>query len=456
MAPELFDGDPASPRSDIYAVGVMFYYLLDGPPAVRLGPDRPTDRAAPPGAGPRHPEVRPGASPTMSLEIIAPMPGQGPAGALRRRPRSWPSSSKRRSTSCGTPRDWSARPSRGSIASSRGAATSSAILFPLPNDRLQEVYLEVGQGRHGERLLSVFSVCCPAEPEHYEFALKLNAELTYGSLSIRKVNGQPMFVMTRTFPRGHVHPEDVRAALIDDRASERLGSSSVDPRRRLLRSRTAGAMPPVTDIRTASMILSQRRLGRPGDRADGRRGGPGAMGRPGRPGTPNFRPRTRPTSPARIADGPPGSWSWSSWPWASPSAPESRSDSEQRANPLFVGIWLGVFGLIFVLLMLAMSDWIAPPTLRQPPARADHPRADRDPPRTGPAQEGSRRRREWARRGTAPRPVPLGPRHVIGLFLEGRDGPPMGTMPAGQPCFTGNHVESSAGMDHHPSFDCRD
>ncbi|WP_435005806.1 hypothetical protein P12x_003578 [Tundrisphaera lichenicola] len=31
----------------------------------------------------------------------------------------------------------------------------------------------------------------------------------------------------------------------------------------------------------------------------------------------------------------------------------------QQANPLFVGIWLGVFSLIFVLLMLAMSDWIA-------------------------------------------------------------------------------------------------
>ena len=28
MAPELFAGSPASPRSDIYAVGVMFYYLL--------------------------------------------------------------------------------------------------------------------------------------------------------------------------------------------------------------------------------------------------------------------------------------------------------------------------------------------------------------------------------------------------------------------------------------------
>ena len=65
-------------------------------------------------------------------------------------------------------------------------------------------------------MLSVFSVCCPAELRHYEFALKLNAEMTYGGLSIREVNGQSMFVMTRTFPRGHVHPDDIRAAALID------------------------------------------------------------------------------------------------------------------------------------------------------------------------------------------------------------------------------------------------
>ena len=83
----------------------------------------------------------------------------------------------------------------------------------MPNDRLQEVYLEVGHGRHKERLLSVFSVCCPAEPKHYEFALKLNAELTYGGLSVRTVNGVPMFVMSRTYSLAHVNPVEIRATL---------------------------------------------------------------------------------------------------------------------------------------------------------------------------------------------------------------------------------------------------
>ncbi len=50
---------------------------------------------------------------------------------------------------------------------------------------------------------------------YFEFALKLNDKLTYGSLSIREVNGQPMFVMTRTFARDLVCAADIRAALIE-------------------------------------------------------------------------------------------------------------------------------------------------------------------------------------------------------------------------------------------------
>jgi serine/threonine-protein kinase len=109
----------------------------------------------------------------------------------------------------------------------QGGRDHFRVLFPLPDNRLQEVYLEVNRGRRGERFLSVFSVCGPAHPDYFEFALKLNAELTYGSLSIRNVNGQAMFVMTRTFPRDRIAPVDVRAALLEiarraDRVEQQL------------------------------------------------------------------------------------------------------------------------------------------------------------------------------------------------------------------------------------------
>jgi eukaryotic-like serine/threonine-protein kinase len=213
MAPELFAGSAASPRSDFYAVGVMFYYLLSGRlpfsadqirRLIRLHRNQPV------------PDVRDFA-PNLNDQVTDIL-----ARCLAKDP------SSRYASAEELAEDLDAaiaqlRDTEGLLRESvegldcfiQGARDQFRILFKLPNDRLQEVYLEVGQNRHNERLLSVFSVCCPAEGRHYEFALKLNAEMTYGGLSIRQVNGQAMFVMTRTFPRGHVHPDDVRAALID-------------------------------------------------------------------------------------------------------------------------------------------------------------------------------------------------------------------------------------------------
>jgi serine/threonine protein kinase len=213
MAPELFVGDPASPRSDIYAVGVMFYYLL----SARL--PFSADRISRLIHMHRHksvPDIRE-VLPDLSdhlIEILARCLAKEPTARFA----SAEELAEELDSAIAQIRDTEAllRESvEGLDCFIQGARDHFRILFKLPNDRLQEVYLEVGQNRHNERLLSVFSVCCPAELRHYEFALKLNAEMTYGGLSIREVNGQAMFVMTRTFPRGHVHPEAIRAALVD-------------------------------------------------------------------------------------------------------------------------------------------------------------------------------------------------------------------------------------------------
>jgi len=213
MAPELFGGDPATPRSDIYAVGVMFYYLL----SARL--PFAADRISRLIHLHRHeplPDIRrivPAVTEELG-EILARCLAKDPAARFA----SADDLAGEIDAAIAQLRD-----TEGLLRESvegldcfiQGARDQFRILFKLPNERLQEVYLEAAQNRHNERLLSVFSVCCPAEPRHYEFALKLNAEMTYGGLSVREVNGQAMFVMTRTFPRGHVHPEAVRAALVD-------------------------------------------------------------------------------------------------------------------------------------------------------------------------------------------------------------------------------------------------
>ena len=213
MAPELFAGEPATPRSDLYAVGVMFFYLLSARlpfAADRIGRLIYLHRYKP------MPDLR-ALSPTVSDDLVALI-----ARCMAKNPADRFASA-----------DELAYELRSIIAHLRdtesllheavegldcfiqGGRDQFRILFRLPNNRMQEVYLEVGQNRQDERVLTVFSVCCPAEPRHYEFALRLNNEMTYGGLSIRVVNNQPMFVMTRTFPRGHVHSSDVRAALVD-------------------------------------------------------------------------------------------------------------------------------------------------------------------------------------------------------------------------------------------------
>jgi serine/threonine-protein kinase len=213
MAPELFSGIPASHRSDIYAVGVMYYYLLSARlPFVsdQIGQLIHMHRHVP------VPDIR---------TIASDVPDQV-AGILERCLAKAP---EERYESADELADdlqaavFNLRETESLVRECveglhcfiQGGRDNYRILFPLPNDRLHEVYIEVTHNKEGERLLSVFSVCGPAEPKHYEFALKMNDKLTYGSLSIRNVNGQPMFVMTRTFARDHVCSADIRASLLE-------------------------------------------------------------------------------------------------------------------------------------------------------------------------------------------------------------------------------------------------
>ncbi len=211
MAPELFTGSPASPKSDLYAVGVMLYYLLST--RLPFSSDQIShliqlQRSEP------VPDIR-GIVPNVSDDLVAIL-----NRCLAKNPADRPDSANALAADLETViaqmldteslvREFV----EGLDCLVTGARDHYRILFNLPNDRLQEVYLEVGQGRYDERILTVFSVCCPADPKHYEFALKLNSELTYGGLSVRNVNGVPMFVMSRTYSRSHCNATEIRVAL---------------------------------------------------------------------------------------------------------------------------------------------------------------------------------------------------------------------------------------------------
>ena len=213
MAPELFRGATADPRTDLYAVGVMWFYLLTA--RLPFAADRLSDlirlhkHAPTPDLRRLAPEV-----PDELPPILARLLAKDASG----RPESADAFAEELKVVLGHLRDTESlvRESlEGLDCLVQGGKERYRVIVPVAGDRIQEVYVEVAHGRKHERLLQIFSVCAPADPRHYEFALKLNAELTIGGLSVREVNGQPMFVMTRTYSRAHVTTADIRAAVME-------------------------------------------------------------------------------------------------------------------------------------------------------------------------------------------------------------------------------------------------
>jgi len=83
------------------------------------------------------------------------------------------------------------------------------------NGRHQKVYIENSEHRAGDRLLNIYSICCDSQPGFYEEALRLNAVVPHGGLSIKDIDGKPCFVMVDTFPRATVSAEEIRRSVIE-------------------------------------------------------------------------------------------------------------------------------------------------------------------------------------------------------------------------------------------------
>jgi len=213
MAPELFRGTPASPSSDLYAVGVMYYYLLSG--RLPFSADSIKQLIAQHQSSPV-PDIREQIEDIPQLVVnvleraLAKNPADRYANAEELADDLMVAIHRLRDTETLVNESV-----KGLDCFVQGARDLFRIIFPLPGDRLQEVLVEGNEGKNQDPYLSVFSVCAPADPAYFEYVLKLNARLTYGSLSIRDVLGVPMFVMSRTFARDRVRTDDIRDALVE-------------------------------------------------------------------------------------------------------------------------------------------------------------------------------------------------------------------------------------------------
>ena len=214
MAPELFEGEPASRQSDVYAVGVSYYYLLTGrfPFLDRSLVGLAEKHASEPVPDPRRacPELPDAVADLLNrclAKRAADRPPDGQAlcealSAIARRLRDL--------------RSLVAEALHELDVAWRAEGNRIAVTVRLPHGRSQRVDVEeVVAGPWQEELVKIASPCCPVDDSYLRRALELNATIAHGCLAIEEFEGQPFFVMTRAYPRATCDPEEIRSSVED-------------------------------------------------------------------------------------------------------------------------------------------------------------------------------------------------------------------------------------------------
>ncbi|MBX3452383.1 MAG: serine/threonine protein kinase [Planctomycetaceae bacterium] len=214
MPPELFAGSPPHPTGDIWALGVCYYELLTGEqpfegktlaelqksmdidPISRLRedfPDVPLEFAeclhlllA------RSPQNRPADGFAASLLLQAVLGQTVDLETLLHE-----AFEHHKSVT------W------------RRAGSRFLIDLQFSNGRRQRCIVERTDHAAADRLLCISSVCCEADPNYFETALRLNAEILHGGLAIREIDGKSVFVMLDNYPWSTVDPEEIRRSVLE-------------------------------------------------------------------------------------------------------------------------------------------------------------------------------------------------------------------------------------------------
>ena len=214
MAPELFRGTQTGKGSDVYAVGVSYYYLLTGqfPFVARTVPELAAKHASEPIPDPREicPEI-PAEAVDLLARCMAKQREQRPADGAQLY-----HELKAILRAMRTIESLVDDAVRGLDLECQYDGTRVSVRVPQPGNRWQWVYIEDCTAElAAERVVKIYSICCPAQETYFRRALELNATVSYGSVAIDDVQGKPYFVMVNTYPRATCDPGEVRRSVLD-------------------------------------------------------------------------------------------------------------------------------------------------------------------------------------------------------------------------------------------------
>jgi serine/threonine-protein kinase len=215
MAPELFNGVPPNRQSDVYALGVCYFFMLTG--QLPFSGETLTElrSAIVMQPAPSLRELAPGLSLEMA-ECLSLMMSKAPAN----RPRDGIEAAQLLRAVMGQSRDLEsllheAFNGASDVVWKREKEGRYSINLNLPDGRHQKLYLEPSSHRSTDRLLLIYSTCCEADPGYFQDALRINAELLHGAIAIREIDGKDYFVMVDTYPRATVDPEEIRRSVLE-------------------------------------------------------------------------------------------------------------------------------------------------------------------------------------------------------------------------------------------------
>jgi serine/threonine protein kinase len=214
MAPELFLGQPPTPASDVYALGVCLYQMLTGHfpfTAPTLTDLIHTVTNAPlPHLRVDHPHI-----PLDVAECVFSLLARSPGN----RPRDGIEAAQLLNAVLGQARDIEVLLHEAlddlPAVKWRAIGARHEAIVQLADERQQRVWLETVDSDEGERVLSIYSLCGPFDSSHCATALRLNSQLSHGALAIRDISGVPHFVLVNNYPRATVDTEEIRRSVLE-------------------------------------------------------------------------------------------------------------------------------------------------------------------------------------------------------------------------------------------------